>query len=49
MDTVYLDFSKAFDAASQSIPHEKKSACGLDKCTVCWVKRTGWMIGLKES
>lgn len=48
-DVVYLDLSKAFDVASQGIPHERKSAGSLDKCTVCWVKRSGWMIGFKES
>lgn len=38
MDVVYLDFSKSSDTISHRILLEKLSACGLDECTVCWVK-----------
>ncbi|PKU45306.1 rna-directed dna polymerase from mobile element jockey-like [Limosa lapponica baueri] len=38
VDVVYLDFSKAFDAISDSILLEKLAACALDGCTLHWVK-----------
>ncbi|KAK4815899.1 hypothetical protein QYF61_009950 [Mycteria americana] len=38
VDIVYLDFSKAFDMVSHSIPLEKLAARGLDRCTLLWVK-----------
>ena len=38
VDIVYLDFSKAFNTVSHSILPQKLAACGLDRCTVCWVK-----------
>ena len=41
VDIVYLDFSKAFDSVFHSIRLEK--ACGLDRCTLCWVKN--WLEG----
>lgn len=37
---VYLNFSKAFDTVSNSILLDKQAACGLDRCTVCWVTKT---------
>lgn len=37
VDAVYLDFIKMFDTGSESIL-EKLSACGLDRCTVHWVR-----------
>ena len=40
---VCLDFSKAFDTASHSILIEKLAACGLDRCTNCWVR--SWLEG----
>ncbi|TRZ07552.1 hypothetical protein HGM15179_019554 [Zosterops borbonicus] len=38
VDMVYLDFSKAFDIVFHSILLEKLAACGLDGCTLQWVK-----------
>jgi len=38
VDVIYLDFSKAFDTVSHSIPLEKLAAYGLDGCIICWVK-----------
>ncbi|XP_009693889.1 PREDICTED: uncharacterized protein LOC104158026, partial [Cariama cristata] len=38
MDVVYLDFSKAFDTASDSILLNKSTACSLDMWTPQWVK-----------
>lgn len=38
MDVVYLDISKGFDIISHSILLEKLVACGLDRCTLHWVK-----------
>uniref|UniRef100_A0A493TCE7 Reverse transcriptase domain-containing protein n=1 Tax=Anas platyrhynchos platyrhynchos TaxID=8840 RepID=A0A493TCE7_ANAPP len=38
VDVVYLDFSKAFDTVSHSVLLKKLDACGLDWCTLCWVK-----------
>ena len=35
VDVVYLDFSKAFDTASQNTILEKLAACGLDRYTLC--------------
>ncbi|GAB0207546.1 mitochondrial enolase superfamily member 1 [Grus japonensis] len=43
VDVIYLDFSKAFDTVSHSILLEKLAACGLDRCTLCWVKN--WLEG----
>ena len=37
VDIVYLDFNKAFDTVSHSIPLEKLSAHGLDGYSLCWV------------
>jgi len=41
---VYSDFSKAFDSISHSILLEKLTACGLNRCTLLWVKicLDGW-------
>jgi len=39
---VYLDFNKAFKTTSHSTLL-KKLACGLDRCTLCWVKN--WLDG----
>ncbi|PKU47497.1 rna-directed dna polymerase from mobile element jockey-like [Limosa lapponica baueri] len=47
VDIVYVDFSKAFDTISHSIPLEKLAAHGLDGRTLHWVK-TGWVAGPKE-
>lgn len=44
---VYLDFSKAFGAASQSIPLEKLSAHGLDRCTLLCVEN--WLDDWAQS
>ena len=38
VDIVYLDFSKAFDTVSHSIPLEKVEAHSIDKGTLRWVK-----------
>ena len=43
VDIVYLDFSKAFDTFSHSILLGKLAACGLDGCTLRWVKN--WLDG----
>jgi len=43
LDVVYLDFSKAFDTVSHSIHPEKLAACGLDGCTLHWIKN--WLNG----
>ena len=43
MNFVYLDFSKAFDTISHSIPLKELAAPGLDGCTLCWVKK--WLNG----
>ena len=43
VDVVCLDFSKAFDTVSHSIVLEKLTAHGLDRCTLCWVKK--WLDG----
>jgi len=42
-DLVHLDFSKAFDTVSHSTLLGKQAACGLDRCTLCWVKY--WLDG----
>lgn len=39
-DIVYLDFSKAFDAISDSILLEKLVTHGLDGCTLIWIKNS---------
>jgi len=46
VDVVYLEFSRAFDAISHSSLLEKLAACGLDWCTLCWVKN--WLDGLAQ-
>ncbi|TRZ20458.1 hypothetical protein HGM15179_006592 [Zosterops borbonicus] len=38
VDVVYLDISKGIDIVSHSILLEKLVACGLDRCTLQWVK-----------
>ena len=38
VDIVYLDFSKAFNTASQKILREKRIMYGLDEQTVRWVE-----------
>jgi len=43
VDVVYLDFSKAFDTVPHSIHLEKLAACGLDGCTLRWIKN--WLNG----
>jgi len=43
VDIIYLDFSMAFDTVSHSILLEKLAACGLDGCTLRWVKN--WLNG----
>jgi len=43
VDVIYLDFSKAFDTVSHSILLEKLAAHGLERCTLCWVKK--WLDG----
>ncbi|KAK4824877.1 hypothetical protein QYF61_021084 [Mycteria americana] len=40
---VYLDFSKAYDTVSHCILLEKLPTCGLDSCTLRWVKN--WLNG----
>ena len=44
---VYLNFSRAFDTFSHSIPLEKLTAHGLGKCTLPWVKT--WLEGWAQS
>ena len=43
VDTVFLDFSKAFDTVPYSIPLDQLSNCGMSGFTVCWVK--DWLKG----
>ena len=43
VDTVYLDFSKAFDTVSHSILLHKLAARGLDRYTLGWVRN--WLKG----
>ncbi|KAF1556824.1 RNA-directed DNA polymerase from mobile element jockey, partial [Eudyptula minor] len=47
VDVVYLDFSKAFDTAFDTVSHsillEKLAAHSLDRCTLRWVKN--WLDG----
>ncbi|GAB0204890.1 mitochondrial enolase superfamily member 1 [Grus japonensis] len=43
VDVMSLDFSKALDTVSHSIPLEKLVAHGLGRCTVRWVKN--WLEG----
>jgi len=38
VDVIYLDFGKAFDTVTHSNLLEKLAACGLDGCTLCWMK-----------
>ena len=40
---INLEFSKAFDTLSYSIPLEKLAVRGLDKYTLCWVQN--WLDG----
>lgn len=47
VDTVYLDFSKAFDTTFHSILLEKLASHGLDGCIFHWEK-SGWMTGPRE-
>mgnify|MGYP001858994706 CR=1 FL=1 len=56
VDIVYLDFSKAFDTAFNSILLEKLAAHGLGRYTLCWVQNwiEGWaqrmvVSGVKHS
>ncbi|CAM4696941.1 unnamed protein product [Caretta caretta] len=37
VDTLFLDFSKAFDTVSHSILVSKLKKCGLDECTIRWL------------
>lgn len=39
MDTVYLDFTKAFNTAFYKIIVEKLMKCGLDEETVRWTEK----------
>lgn len=41
VDVVCLGFSKALDTVS--LLSENTGACGLDRCTVCWLKN--WLDG----
>ncbi|KAK4822566.1 hypothetical protein QYF61_016135 [Mycteria americana] len=43
VDVFFLDFSKAFDTVSHSIPLDTLSNCGMSQCTVRWVKN--WLNG----
>jgi len=43
VDVVYLDSIKAFDTVPHSILLEKLAACGLDGCTLHWIKH--WLNG----
>ena len=43
VDVIFFDFSKAFDAVPHGILLEKLASHGLDKCTLCWVKK--WLDG----
>ena len=36
---VYIDFSKSFDSVTHSILLEKLAAHGLDRLTLCWIKK----------
>jgi len=38
VDVFYLDFGKAFDTVPHSNLLEKLAVCGLDGCTLCWIK-----------
>lgn len=38
MGVVYLNFIKAFDTISQSIPLKELAAHGMDRCTLRWIK-----------
>jgi len=41
---ICLGFTKAFDTVLHSIFLEKLAAHGLDRCTLCWVKKlAGWL------
>jgi len=48
VDVAYLDCSKALDTVSHTILLEKLAARSLDRHTVRWIKKTGWMAGPKE-
>jgi len=43
VDVVYLDFSQAFDTVSHSILLQKLAVCGLDRCTLGWIRN--WLEG----
>ena len=43
VDTVYLDFSKAFDTVSHSVFLEKLTSHGLDRWTLHWIGN--WLDG----
>ena len=43
VDVTCADFSKAFDTVSHSILLKKLAAHGLDRSTLCWVKK--WLGG----
>jgi len=43
VDVISLDFSKVFDTVPHSILLEKLAACGLDVCTLRWIKN--WLNG----
>ncbi|CAM4637192.1 unnamed protein product [Lepidochelys olivacea] len=38
VDVIYLDFSKAFDTASNSFPASKLKKYGLDEWTIRWIE-----------
>jgi len=43
VDVVYLDFRKAFDAASHNVLMGKLRKCGIDEWTVRWIEN--WPTG----
>jgi len=48
VDVIHEDFIKAFDSTSHSTLLQKLTAHGLDRCTLCWLKKTGWRARPKE-
>ncbi|CAM4715938.1 unnamed protein product, partial [Lepidochelys kempii] len=46
VDVLFLDFSKAFDTVSHSIPVSKLKKYGLDECTIRWVE--SWLDCLAQ-